>query len=68
MSKVPYVVEFTINDGTLEEFKAMSAGIIEAVKGNEPGTLGYQWYLAEGGKRCLGTRGVYRLRGADGPP
>ena len=53
MSKVSYVVEFTINDGKLEEFKAKSASYIEAVKANEPGTLGYQWFLAEDGKRCL---------------
>ena len=53
MSKASYVLEFTINDGKLEEFKAKSAGYIEAVKANEPGTLGYQWFLAEDGKRCL---------------
>ena len=53
MSKVSYVLEFSINDGKLEEFKAKSTAYIEAVKANEPGAITYQWFLAEDGKRCL---------------
>lgn len=53
MSKVSYLPEFTINDGKVDEFKARAEGYIAAVEANEPGTLGYQWYLGEDGKRCL---------------
>lgn len=53
MSKISYVVEFSIKDGKVDEFKSKAEGYIAAVKANEPGTLGYQWYLSEDGKRCL---------------
>ena len=42
MSKISYIVEWTINDGKVEEFKSQTAGFIAAVKENEPDTPGYQ--------------------------
>jgi quinol monooxygenase YgiN len=53
MSKVSYVIEITISDGKLDEFKSMAAGFISGVKEGEPDTLGYQWYLNEEGTRCI---------------
>jgi quinol monooxygenase YgiN len=53
MSKVTYVVQWTINDGELENFKAMASGFVSSVQQNEPGTLGYQWWMGEDGKHCL---------------
>ena len=53
MSKISYIVEFTINDGKVEEFKSQAAGFVAGVQADEPGTLGYQWYLAADGSRCL---------------
>ncbi|MDH3216344.1 MAG: antibiotic biosynthesis monooxygenase [Candidatus Krumholzibacteria bacterium] len=53
MNTVSYVLEFTIKDGKVDEFKSMAAGYISTVKENEPGTLGYQWFLGESGNRCL---------------
>ena len=53
MSKISYIVEFTIADGKTDEFKNKAKGYIDAVKGNEPGTLGYQWYVDAAGTRCL---------------
>ena len=53
MSKISYIIEFTINDGKVDEFRTKAEGYIESVKGNEPETLGYQWYLSEDGTRCL---------------
>jgi quinol monooxygenase YgiN len=53
MSKVSYIIEFSISDGKVDEFTAKAKGYIELVKENEPDTLGYQWYVAEGGTRCL---------------
>ncbi len=53
MSKVSYVVQWTINDGELENFKSMASGFVSAVQQNEPGTLGYNWWVGEDGKHCL---------------
>jgi len=53
MSKISYIIEFSINDGEVDEFTAKAKGYIALVKKNEPDTLGYQWCLAEDGTRCL---------------
>ncbi len=53
MSKVFYIVEFTINEGKVDAFKNLAHGFISEVEATESGTLGYQWYLAEDGSRCL---------------
>ena len=53
MSKVYYIVEFNINEGHVDTFKKMAAGFISEVEASESGTVGYQWYLAEDGSRCL---------------
>jgi len=53
MSKVSYVVQWTINDGQVDKFKAMASGFVSSVKSDEPGTLGYQWWMGEDGKHCL---------------
>ncbi len=48
-----YLLELSIEDGHLEDFKEKAAGYVSAVKKNEPDTLSYQWHLAEDGSRCL---------------
>ena len=53
MSKVSYLIEFTIADGKSEEFKTLATGYTAATKANETDTLGYQWYRAEEGNKCL---------------
>jgi quinol monooxygenase YgiN len=53
MSKVSYVIQMTINDGMLDKFKEMAKGFASQTEASEPGTLGYQWWLAEDGKHCL---------------
>ncbi|MFT4605432.1 MAG: quinol monooxygenase YgiN [Rhodothermales bacterium] len=53
MSKVSYVVEFKIKEGGVDGFKQLAAGFISDVKASEMETVGYQWYLAEDGSRCL---------------
>jgi quinol monooxygenase YgiN len=53
MSKISYVVQWAIKDGQLEAFKSKADGFIEAVKAKEPGTLAYQWWIAEDGRHCL---------------
>jgi quinol monooxygenase YgiN len=53
MARVSYVMELTINEGKLEEFKEKAEGYVKAVQDGEPGTLVYQWWLGEDGTRCL---------------
>jgi len=53
MSNVSYVVQWTINDGEVDNFKSMASGFVSGVQQNEPGTKGYQWYMGEDGKHCL---------------
>ncbi len=53
MSRIFYVINLTIADGKLDEFKKLAAGFFETTEKSEPDTLGYQWYLSEGGGRCL---------------
>ncbi|MFT5143117.1 MAG: quinol monooxygenase YgiN [Rhodothermales bacterium] len=53
MSKVFYLVEFTIESGKVNEFRELAKGFIGEVQASEAGTLGYQWYLAEDDSRCL---------------
>lgn len=53
MSEISYVIEFSIADGKLEDFKQKATGYVDGVKANEPETYVYQWYLAEDGKHCL---------------
>ncbi len=52
MSKVFYIVEFTINEGQVDTFKNMAKGFISEVEAKESGTLGYQWYVSEDGSHC----------------
>ena len=53
MSRISYVLEFSIKDGKVDQFKTKAEGYIAAVRENEPDTLVYQWYLSEDGTRCL---------------
>jgi len=53
MSKISYIVQFTINDGEADKFKSMASGFASTVQANEPGTLGYQWWMGEDGIHCL---------------
>ncbi len=53
MSKISYLVEFTISEGKVEEFKEKAQGYIQAVQENEPGTLTYQWWLSDDGTTAL---------------
>jgi quinol monooxygenase YgiN len=53
MSKVSYIIEFTIEDGKLDEFKKMATGLAAATEADEPESLTYQWYLAGDDRKCL---------------
>src|SRR5579864_7858880 len=51
MSTVYFLVELTVHEGKLDEFKGI-AQEMNAGSQSEPGTLGYEWYFSEDGKRC----------------
>jgi quinol monooxygenase YgiN len=53
MSRISYVVHWTINDGELDNFKNMASGFVSDVLQSEPGTLGYQWWIGDDGRNCL---------------
>jgi quinol monooxygenase YgiN len=53
MSSVSYVLEFSINDGQLDAFKAIAQDYAASTEANEPGTLRYRWYLNADGTKCI---------------
>jgi quinol monooxygenase YgiN len=53
MADVAYLIELTIQDGKLEDFKQKAAAFAQGAQADEPGTLEYQWWLSEDGSRGL---------------
>ena len=51
-TQLQVLVELTIAEGKVEEFKTQMPPIIEKVMANEPDMLGYQWYLNQDQKKC----------------
>ena len=51
-NKIRKVVEISITEGQLEEFKNAAGHFIERVKTSEPDTLIYDWYFNDGESRC----------------
>ena len=47
---VRLAVNFTVNEGQLEEFTGVARAMTAASQA-EPGTLGYEWYASADGKR-----------------
>ena len=48
---VHLLVELSIDDGELEAFQNIAREMIAGSR-TEPGTLSYEWYLHDDGKRC----------------
>jgi quinol monooxygenase YgiN len=44
-------VSLAIRDGKLDEFQAVARELLGITR-KEPGTLAYEWYLSDDGKRC----------------
>jgi quinol monooxygenase YgiN len=52
--QIEWTVEFTIEDGKLEEFKKLVQELVNAVRDSEPGAMRYQWYLSDKDKtKCV---------------
>jgi quinol monooxygenase YgiN len=50
---VVVVARFSVHAGKEAEFRALAEECFEKVAANEPGTLGYEWFLSENGRECL---------------
>jgi quinol monooxygenase YgiN len=48
---VRLAVDVTVNEAKLDAFKKL-AQAMTAASAAEPGTLGYEWFFGEDGKRC----------------
>jgi quinol monooxygenase YgiN len=53
------VARFTAQPGKEDEFKALAREAFALVEKNEPGTLGYEWFLNAAGTECL-VLDIYR--------
>lgn len=53
------VARFSVHPGKEAEFRALAQECFDRVVANEPGTLGYEWFLSEDGRECL-TIDIYR--------
>ena len=50
--QVSWIFELSINDGELDNLKALMKEMVDATAANEPGTLAYEWSISEDGKQC----------------
>lgn len=49
---IQYTIEWTLKPGGMEAFKKLGQGAIDAVRENEQGMKGYQWYFNEDSSKC----------------
>lgn len=49
---VQWVLKLAVNEGKLDEFKALAAEMSEVTKAGEPGALAYEWFLSDDGATC----------------
>ena len=49
---VHWILAVKINDGELENFKAMMTEMVQTTKDNEPGALNYEWLIGDDGATC----------------
>jgi quinol monooxygenase YgiN len=48
---IQYTIEWTLKPGGADAFKQLAQSAIDAVRENEPGMKGYQWYFNEDGTK-----------------
>lgn len=58
---VSWIFEVTINDGQRDNFKALMTEVVDATKGNEPGTLAYEWFIVKMENSVIFMNGI-RIR------
>jgi quinol monooxygenase YgiN len=48
---VAWIFELTVKDGHDATLRALMTEMVDATRAGEPGTLDYEWYLSEDGRR-----------------
>ena len=51
-SNVSWILELQVQDGQLNDFRALMEEMVSATQANEPGTLNYEWSTGVDGKIC----------------
>jgi quinol monooxygenase YgiN len=46
------VIEYTVNEGKLDEFKKLAQAVVEKSEKNESRMLAYEWYVSVDGTKC----------------
>lgn len=54
MKEIQVTARLRIHNGKFDEFKALAAKMLEVVRGNESGTLQYDWFLSADQTECVG--------------
>ncbi len=49
---VRWVLEVAINQGELDNFKALMNEMVAATQANEPNTTNYEWFISDDGQTC----------------
>lgn len=49
---VHLVLEVAINQGELDNFKALMNEMVEATQANEPNTTNYEWFISDDDQTC----------------
>jgi quinol monooxygenase YgiN len=51
-TRVQWLFELSINDGDVQNVRALMEEMSRATEQNEPGTLNYEWFLTDDGTAC----------------
>ena len=52
-NQIEYRVEFTIEEGKIEEYKKLVQDMSRVVEANEPDTINYEFYLNKSETKCI---------------
>ena len=51
-NNVYWMLELSLNDGAVEEWRSLMEEMVAATKANEPETIAYEWWLSEDESTC----------------
>ncbi len=49
---VYWMLDLSVKEGALENFRRLMEEMVESTRANEPGTLNYEWSISDDGKHC----------------
>lgn len=50
--QVSWIFELSVNDGELDNLKALMKEMVDSTEANEPRTLAYEWSISEDERQC----------------